>query len=429
MSVTVLMNAGPWIPVPPNGYGGIENVVATLTTELRRRGVRVVLATVADSTLPVDERIAHFQHGQFEHLQDPYNRVSGLAHAHQQRVLTELRRRDDIDLVHDHVEVVGPSTLATTDVPTLHTLHWDPERHAEFYSALDGAPRLCVNGVSRAQLAAAPPALRARIVGHVYLATPLADGADRRPVPNKSDHVVALGRITPSKGQHVAIRVAANLGLPLVLAGPVGPYRDPVELDAALHNDPHAGTHPDVRYFLDEIAHHLDGQRVTWPGTVRDTERERLVSTARAALFPVTWNEPGGTAVIESLALTCPVIGYRRGCLPELVDHGHTGLLADPDDEDQLTEHLLASKRIDPAECARQATRRYAPRIMADRYLELYQKILRTPTDRHRLSGRHGHAEQLRLDLAETPNSPPAPPWPAYTRPPEQHADRDAVST
>jgi glycosyltransferase involved in cell wall biosynthesis len=376
MSLTVLMNAGPWLPVPPNGYGGIENVVATLTTALRGMGVRVVLATVGDSTLPADERISYFRHGQFEHLLEPYNRVSGLAHAHQQRVLTELRRRDDIDLVHDHVEVVGPSTLAGTDIPALHTLHWDPRRHADFYTALDGGPHLRVNGVSRAQLATAPAPLLARSVGHVHLATPLADRAAGKPVPHKEDHVVVLGRITPCKGQHVAIRVAARTGLPLVLAGPVGPYRDRSELDAALRTNPDAATHPDVRYFLDEIAAHVDGGRVSWPGSLCDAERAQVVGTARAALFPIEWEEPGGTAMIESLALACPVIGYRRGCLPELVDHGRTGLLADPGDEDRLAAHLLAAGTIDPAVCAREAARRFTPRVMARRYLQLYRQIL-----------------------------------------------------
>lgn len=73
--MTVLMNAGPWLAVPPLGYGGIENVLATLIPALRRRGVRVVLATVGESTEPVDEQIAVFDRGQFPHLQRPYNRA------------------------------------------------------------------------------------------------------------------------------------------------------------------------------------------------------------------------------------------------------------------------------------------------------------------------------------------------------------------
>ena len=82
MTFTVLVNAGPWLPVPPHGYGGIENVIATLVPELRRLGVRVVLATVGTSGLPVDERITVFPDGQFATLQRPYNQVMGLAQAH-----------------------------------------------------------------------------------------------------------------------------------------------------------------------------------------------------------------------------------------------------------------------------------------------------------------------------------------------------------
>jgi hypothetical protein len=74
---TVLMNAGPWLPLPSDGYGSIENVVAALVPELRRRGIRVLLATVARSTLPADERLTSFGGGQFEVLQRPYNQVSG----------------------------------------------------------------------------------------------------------------------------------------------------------------------------------------------------------------------------------------------------------------------------------------------------------------------------------------------------------------
>ena len=379
MSLTVLINAGPWLPVPPEGYGGIENIVATLVPQLRRRGVRVVLATVADSRITVEKRISVFPHGQFAHLQEPYNRVSGITHAHLQRVTAELRGHRGIDLVHDHVEVVGPSSLSAMGndaPPTLHTLHWDLRKHHEFYSRFDGGGRLWVNGVSAAQLACAPSALRAHSVGHVHLATPLAEDAHRRCPPHKGKHLVVLGRITRNKGQHVAARVAEKLDLPLVLAGPVGPFHDADALSTALATDPSIAQNPDVRYWCDEVASAVDGERVRWVGTVRGAVLERLLSTARAALFPILWDEPGGTAVVESLALGTPVVGFARGCLPELVEPGRTGVLAEPDDEDQLAESVLECDRVDPAACALAAARRFTPAVMAERYLQLYQEVL-----------------------------------------------------
>ena len=173
--------------MPPDGYGGIENVVAALVPELRRRGIRVLLATVARSAAAADERLTSFRGGQFEVLQRPYNQVSGVAHAHLHAVVRALRDRDDIDLVHDHVEVVGLAVLAAAALapgtpPVLHTLHWDLGKHADFYSGLDAGPRVRVNGVSASQLTRAPEALRRHSVGHVRLAsTPLAVGADQQP--------------------------------------------------------------------------------------------------------------------------------------------------------------------------------------------------------------------------------------------------------
>ncbi|SCF14081.1 Glycosyltransferase involved in cell wall bisynthesis [Micromonospora coriariae] len=373
MSLTVLMNAGPWLSVPPPGYGGIENVIATLVPELRRLGVRVVLASVESSTLPVDEKVSVFSEGQFASLQRPYNQVCGIAQAHLAGVVRELRARDDIDLVHDHVEAVGLATLAAmgpTGPPTLHTLHWDLAKHPALYGSLDGGGRVRVNGVSASQLDRAPRALREHSVGHVHLSTPLAVDADRRSRPEKGEHLLILGRINPGKGQDVGARLAHQVGFPLVLAGPVGPYHRPAELAAA---GDEARQNPDVRFFLDEVAPHVDGDLVRWVGTVAGQERDDLLASARASLFPLRWEEPGGTAVVESLALGTPVVATTRGCLPELIEHGRTGLLTA--NEEELGELVLAAELLDVDECRRVAAQRFTPAVMAQRYVELYQRV------------------------------------------------------
>ena len=376
MSRTVLINAGPWLPVPPNGYGGIENVVAALVPPLRELGFRVVLATVASSTMAADERLTPFPDGQFEVLQRPYNQVSGVAHAHLHAVVRALRDRDDIDLVHDHVEVAGLAVLAAAALdpatpPVLHTLHWDLGKHAAFYAGLDAGPRVRVNGVSADQLRRAPYALRQHALGYVHLATPLADGALHRPRPDKGDFSVVVGRITPGKGQHLAAQLAHQCGFDLILAGPVGPYRQPEQLAAA---DKVAVANPDVRYWTEQVRPLVDGVRVRWIGTLASRERDQLVASARCSLFPLQWAEPGGTAVVETLALGTPAVGLARGCLPELVEHGRTGWLADA--PEQLADLVDAAGRIDPAECCAEAARRFTPAVMAARYAELYDQIM-----------------------------------------------------
>jgi glycosyltransferase involved in cell wall biosynthesis len=395
MTRTVLVNAGPWLPVPPDGYGGIENVVATLVPELRRLGIRVLLATVASSTLPVDERLTPFPDGQFEVLQRPYNQVSGVAHAHLHAVLRALHDRNDIDLVHDHVEVVGlavlsAAALAPTTPTVLHTLHWDLSKHADFYSQLDAGPRVRVNGVSASQLQSAPEALRRHSLGHVHLATPLAAGADRRPPVEKGDHAVVMGRITPGKGQHLAARLAHECRFDLVLAGPVGPHRQPADLAAA---GGAATANPDVRYWQDEVRPLVDGIRVRWIGTVGSQERNTLVASARASLFPLQWEEPGGTAVVETLALGTPAVGLSRGCLPELVEHGRTGWLAKSADD--LAALVQAAGLIDPRECREQAARRFTPAVMAARYAELYEQVI-TGDERQTAADRFDPAARVR---------------------------------
>jgi glycosyltransferase involved in cell wall biosynthesis len=376
MTRTVLLNAGPWLPVPPDGYGGIENVVATLVPELRRLGIRVVLATVTASTLPADGQIALFSQGQFEVLQCPYNQVSGVAHAHLHAVVRALRDRDDIDLVHDHVEVAGlavlsAAALAPAAPPVLHTLHWDLGKHSAFYSALDAGPRVRVNGVSASQLRRAPEALLRHSLGHVHLATPLANSADRRPAVDKGAHAVVVGRITPGKGQHLAARLAHECGFDLVLAGPIGPHRQPADLAAAGNA---AAANSDVCYWKDEVRPLVDGTRVRWVGTLGPQERDSLVGSARVSLFPLQWDEPGGTAVVETLALGTPAVGLSRGCLPELVEHGRTGWLARS--ADALPDLVRAAGQIDPRECREQAVRRFAPAVMAARYAALYEEVI-----------------------------------------------------
>ncbi|MEU4557779.1 glycosyltransferase [Actinoplanes sp. NPDC023936] len=367
------MNAGPWLPVPPPGYGGIENIVAALVPELRRLGVTVILASVGESTLEADGRVSIFDRGQFDAIQRPYNQAVGVVQAHQHAVVRALREHGDIDLIHDHVEAAGLVTLATLGgdaPPGLQTLHWDLHKHPELYGSFDGGGRVFVNGVSASQLARAPQALRDHAIGHVHLSTPLAA---QPPIEvSKGSYAVVLGRINPGKGQDLAARLAHTHGFDLVLAGPVGPYRNAAEL-AAAESDPAAQLNPDVIFWREKVAPHVDGTRVRWIGTVTGRDRDLLVAGARAALFPLRWEEPGGTAVVESLALGTPVVGIARGCLPELIEEGTTGLLTDS--EEALGELVGKAVTVDPRDCRAEAERRFTPAVMAQGYLSLYERI------------------------------------------------------
>lgn len=372
MSLTVLVNAGPWMTVPPPGYGGIEAVVATLVPELRAAGVRVVLATVGTSGLEADEYLTPLAEPQLPWIARPYNQASGIAHAHMHAVTAALHDGLAVDLVHDHLEVVGPAVLAAMGraaPPTLQTLHWDLRKHAGFYSTFDGRGRVAFAAVSRDQIDRAPATLRAQTLGVVPLAVPPAAPMDVQP----GEHVLVLARVTADKGQDLAARACLRAGVPLVLAGPVAGIDDPAELERRVTDDESLRSHPDVRYWQEAVAPLVDGDRVRWVGGVGGVTKEHLVRSARALLVPIRWAEPGATGVVEALARGVPVVGTRRGVLPSLVTHGVTGYLED--DEDGLVRALGRLDALDRAACA-DAARDYGPDAMARRYLELYERLL-----------------------------------------------------
>jgi glycosyltransferase involved in cell wall biosynthesis len=369
----VLVNAGPWLAVPPGGYGGIENVVATLVSELRAAGHRVVLATVGESTIEVDRKVGAFEEGQFARLAAPYGEVVGITHAHMAAVLGALRDEPAIDIVHDHIEVVGASMLAALGPacpPTLQTLHWDLRKHARFYDTFDGAGRVFFAAVSESQRARAPRNLARQTVGVV----PLSATAPGPPEP-AAGHLLCLGRLTPLKGFDVAARACQRLRHPLVIAGPVGGQPDRVALDAALADpDSPARTYADVRYFLDQVDPLVDGEVVRWVGSVAGPDKDRLLRTARAVVFPLQWEEPGGTAIVEALLSGVPVVGFRRGCLPSLVEHGVTGFVVDT--EDELDEHLRRVDELDRDAIAARVGDRFSPARMAAEYVSLYRQVI-----------------------------------------------------
>jgi glycosyltransferase involved in cell wall biosynthesis len=375
---TILVDAGPWLTVPPAGYGGIENVIATLVPPLRRRGVRVILCAAAGSSLEVDELVETVPRPMFDHIAGPYNQMMGIAHAHMLPVLEELRRRgDEVALVHDHLEVVGPTVLAAMGgaaPPVLQTLHWDLRKHPDFYTRFDGAGRVFFNGVSETQVARAPENLRRQTLG----AVPLAVDTSAVPFqPDKGEAFLVLGRMARIKGQDLAAEACRQGGWPLDLAGPVAGAADAAALHDGLE-DPRSGlaANDDVRFYLDRVRPLEDGKRIRWVGTLTGARKLDVLGRARALLAPVRWDEPGGTAVVEALACGTPVVGLRRGALPMLVEHGVTGFLADrPED---LPGLLDRAGEIDPAACRRAADERFSAEAMADAYLDLY----RTAVDR-----------------------------------------------
>jgi glycosyltransferase involved in cell wall biosynthesis len=197
-----------------------------------------------------------------------------------------------------------------------------------------------------------------RQAGIDYLAT-VYHGVDTTELPFRADPdpgLVVLSRIHPDKGIHTAIEVARRAGRPLTIAGIV----------------------QDQRYFDEQVAPHLDGDRVTFLGAVGPQDRAKLLGGATALLHLIDFAEPFGLSVVESMICGTPVVAFRRGSMPEVVDDGATGLLVKT-----VADAVSAVGRaatIDRARCRELAVRRFDARRMVDDYLAVYDTVIR----RHR---------------------------------------------
>jgi glycosyltransferase involved in cell wall biosynthesis len=340
--VRVALIAPPWYAVPPSGYGGIERVVSLLAEGLRRAGHHVVLFAVEGSS-GADEVVALAPREWNGEVSAPYRLETYLLRVH--RALRDL----DVDVIHDHNEANGAmaAALAGHRAPVVSTVHGailDDLR--VFLGECAGAVHLVA--LSEAQRASAPDA--------PWVAT----------VPNAVDivcddhldqprgYLVQLARISPDKGQHLAIAAARAAGMPLVLAGKID-------------------TGPGMRrYFAEEIEPHLDGQ-VSWVRDVGGDRRVELLAGAVAMLFPLQWEEPFGLAMAEAMVCGTPVIAFPRGAAQEVVEDGVTGFLVDGVEAMAAAVHRVHT--IDRARCAARARERFAPSRMAAGYARVYQRV------------------------------------------------------
>jgi glycosyltransferase involved in cell wall biosynthesis len=176
--------------------------------------------------------------------------------------------------------------------------------------------------------------------------------------PRQGGYLAFLGRISPEKRVDRAIAIAEGVGWPLRIAAKVDPA--------------------DVGYFENEIRPLLDNPLVTFLGEIGDAEKSAFLGGAKALLFPIDWREPFGLVMIEALACGTPVVAFRGGSVPEVIDHGDTGFIVD-----NIEEAIAATRRIDSIDrrmCREVFERRFTTRRMADAYLAAYQDVIDAKT-------------------------------------------------
>jgi glycosyltransferase involved in cell wall biosynthesis len=170
--------------------------------------------------------------------------------------------------------------------------------------------------------------------------------------PAPGAYLLFFGRIHPDKGAAEAIEVAAEVGMPLVLAGIV----------------------QDQAYFDARVAPHIDGERVRFLGAVGPDERAEILGGARALLHLIGFDEPFGLSVVEAMACGTPVIAFRRGSMPELIDEGRTGFLVDT--TEQAVAAVGLARHADRQAIRKVAVARFGVDRMVDEYLAAYGQLL-----------------------------------------------------
>jgi len=345
--VKVLMIAPPWESVPPVGYGGTEAVVHLLTQELVARGHKVMLFASGDSKTSAELRFVCVQSlRSATHVDEKYPYL--IRHAAEAISLAP-----DYDIVHNHAgeEVMALAGL-TGGVPMLTTTHCNIAPDRKFiWDAYDGH----FNTVSWAQRRSMPKLERPQFAGVAY------NAIDVKSFPyeeQKDDYLLFLSRISPEKGVTIAIEAARRSGRRLLIAGKV---------DAV-----------DYTYFLTSVAPLIDGQQIILVGEADARRKRELYCKARALLLPIVWDEPFGLVMAEAHACGTPVVVFDRGAASEIVQHGETGFVVSNTDE--MVEAIGRVHEIAPEACRQLVEQKFDVPQMADRYLDMYSRIIGSGT-------------------------------------------------
>jgi glycosyltransferase involved in cell wall biosynthesis len=272
----------------------------------------------------------------------------GRAEYEVRHALTCFERAGEFDVISDHSGPPAAVIAGAVQTPTVHTVHGpllgDPGELYEQVARV--APRTRLVSISMNQRQPHPDL--------PWIANiPNALDFSVYPVqPKRGEYLLFLGRLNFDKGAHRAVAAAIEAGLPLKIAGKM---REPAE----------------ELYFSEFIEPHLRPGEIEFLGEVTHGEKVELLQDARATLFPVEWEEPFGLVMIESMACGTPVIATRWGSVPEVIEHGRTGIIVD--DYRQMAAALAQTDALEPMDLRHAAEERFSKERMVGDYLAAFE--------------------------------------------------------
>lgn len=336
-----------WERVPPVLHGGTERVVSFLTEELVRRGHDVTLFASGDSASN-----AHLVSICPEAL-----RRSNVVTNYDAPLVTLLNHvfnsGREFDVIHSHLEFVPFPLIRHCRVPVLTTLHARLDR-PELLPLFRKFADLPLVSVSDAQRDPIPWANWQQTIHHGLPANLYQAHTE----PGK--YLVFLGRVAPEKGLDQAIAVAKQVEMPLRIGAKI----DPADLD----------------YYRAVIEPLLNHPLIEFVGEVTDLEKNDLLGDAYALLAPYDRPEPFGLVFIEALACGTPVIAYRRGAVPEIIDHRATGFVCETLEE--MVRSVGHVALLNRADCRQAFEARFTVQRMVQEYVDVYELLLGTTPSR-----------------------------------------------
>ncbi len=347
-----------WESVPPPAYGGIELVVGLLTDELVRRGHDVTLFASGDSTTLAKLVSVHPQALRLD------SEVKDCSVYEMLNLAAVYEKASEFDIIHSHVGCAALLYAQLVKTPTIHTLHgiFTPDNEKLFKHS-------CKQPFVSISHAQQEPRLDLNCVATVH------NGIDPNrytfhPEPDNPPYLAFLGRMSPEKGPHLAIEIAQRTGWKLKMAGKV----DPV----------------DQEFFETQVKPHCDGQQIEYLGEAKHEDKSVLLGGAVATLFPITWREPFGLVMVESMVVGTPVIAMNLGSVPEVIADGKTGYICNT-----VEECVAALDKISDLSryyCHQYVVDKFSSTSMTNGYEAVYKQVME---EKYALNG-HAHQVVMR---------------------------------
>jgi glycosyltransferase involved in cell wall biosynthesis len=332
--------------VPPKLYGGTERVVAWLIEELVRHGHEVTLFASGDS-------------GTSARLHAAWPRALRLGRPKTDPMVAQAalmeavaRHANEFDIIHAHIDWLHLPLFSRLGVPFLTTCHgrMDLPGFPDVVSQFPAAPFVSISDNQRV------PLREANWIGTIYHGLP----ADLfSPSFEPGSYLAFLGRLTKEKGPEAAIRIARAVDMPLRIAAKV--------------------PRGERGYFKEQLEPEIDGHQVRLAGEVNDEAKHEFLAGAAALLFPIDWPEPFGLVMIEAMACGTPVIAFRSGSVPEVIDDGITGFVVG--DEAEAIEAIKRLGELDRKKVRAQFEKRFTAKRMAEEYLRCYAALTHSRAD------------------------------------------------